>query len=1093
MANRLLFISFFLLFSVLSFSQVRVYEGKETIPTYKRAKDVPSPIFYTGRGVQGAAGKMYPYPAQTDLGDKLVNVTYDMVYLENEYIKVTILPAFGGKIHKAVDKTNGYEIIHSNTTIKPDLIGTLGAWVSGGIEWCFPHHHRPSSLMPADYLLKENKDGSATVWIGETERTLRLRGLVGVTLHPGRSYFEVEYRINNPTDVTKTFLFWANASMTANENYRTFWPPSQEIAVNHNNSDFTHWPVSHSNYSGTDYTSGVDLTWWKNHPEPKSLFFWQAEEGFIGGYDYGKDAGTVHVGNVYENKTSKLFQFGPGTTGQAYRKKLTDDGKAYVELMTGTFSNNQPDYAWFAPHSVKDATNYWYGIRDIEMAKNANIDAAVTLQMKDKKTVFYGFNTTRKFSAAKIILSYGDDVLVNQVIDIDPANPYTATYKGKREIDEYNLFVQLLDKNGNELISYKPWESKKPELPEVQERLKPADELENVEDLYLTGRFVEQFYRPFHNPDDYYFAALEKSPSDYRVNLALGMRRIKQWKYEEALEYIQRAADKLKVKYWQPKQGEVFYYMALAQKAIGEDEDAYRNFYQSTWYYEWFSAGFYQLALLESKKGNYQKALEYIKEAYSTNNNDGRIVLLYTSLLRTLEKTGKALDFAEKLLDFDPLNYAAYYEKGLLEGKDLLSEHHDKMMDVENSYLDIAVNYFHAGLYKDGIDLLNSIESPQNPLVLYYLAWFYENDDQSSKAREMLERANNASTEYIFPYRKETEQVLTYAVKANPENSIAFYLLGNLLFDNRKDDAIDAWENALSIEKDDAMTLRNLAFGTFHHEQDVNKAIDYLKRALGQDKNQPLWYAELAKYYEASELDYRECLAILEENIDIVKIDARAPKEVVKLLNLDGQYDKSIEMLNTHHFRTWEGGRIIHSYYVDAHMLRALEYTDEGKFDKALEDLQAALLYPDNLEVGKPNSDGRSAMVNYTMGIAYDAKGMKRKAKEYYEKSASADNSSGELKYYQGMAFQMLGNREQAYKLFKELIKEGRVLIDKGATNSGIGVDEVASSRNTLSNAYYLQALGKKGLGEEREARELFEKALQVQENNIWAKYYFGL
>ena len=195
-----------LLISSPVFSQVRVYEGVETIPSYKRDKDVPSPIFYTGRGVQGAAGKMYPYPAQTNYGDERIDMDYNMVYLENEYIKVTILPDFGGKIYKAVDKTNGYEIIHSNTSIKYDLIGTLGAWVSGGIEWCFPHHHRPSTLLPADYVLQENEDGSATVWIGETERISRLRGIVGVTLHPGCSYFEVEYRLNNPTDITKPAL-----------------------------------------------------------------------------------------------------------------------------------------------------------------------------------------------------------------------------------------------------------------------------------------------------------------------------------------------------------------------------------------------------------------------------------------------------------------------------------------------------------------------------------------------------------------------------------------------------------------------------------------------------------------------------------------------------------------------------------------------------------------------------------------------------------------------------------------------------------------------------------------------------------------------
>ena len=186
-----------LIFSFAGSAQVIVYEGKEIIPTYKKGHDEVSPIFYTGRGVQGAQGKIYPYPSQTQLGDTLIDVSYEMVYLENEYIRIKVLPAFGGRLFSAIDKTNGHELFHTNSVIKPDLIGTLGAWVSGGIEWCFPHHHRTSTLMKSDYRIIENPDGSATVWIGETEKTRDLRGVVGMTLHPGKSYIEVDYRINN--------------------------------------------------------------------------------------------------------------------------------------------------------------------------------------------------------------------------------------------------------------------------------------------------------------------------------------------------------------------------------------------------------------------------------------------------------------------------------------------------------------------------------------------------------------------------------------------------------------------------------------------------------------------------------------------------------------------------------------------------------------------------------------------------------------------------------------------------------------------------------------------------------------------------------
>jgi tetratricopeptide (TPR) repeat protein len=1074
-------------------STVKVYEGKEEIPTYKRGADETSPMFYTGRGVQGAAGHIYPYPSQTNLGDKLTMETYDMVYLENEYLKVTILPAFGGKLFSAIDKTNGHELFHRNSTVKPDLIGSLGAWISGGIEWCFPHHHRTTTLLPADYITVTNADGSATVWVGETERDLSLRGVIGITLRPGRSYIEVVYHLNNSKDVTKNFLFWANVAVTANENFRTFWPPSQETGVFHSNTSFTHWPISHEVYKGIDYSSGVDLTWWKNHPDPVSFFFWQGKEGFVGGYDYAQKAGTVHVGDVYKNKTSKLWQFGPGLQGQNARRKLTDDGKAYVELMTGTFSNNQPDYSWFFPHSVKEAVNYWYPVRELEIVKKANLEASVTLQVKDAKTVFYGFNTTQSYKDANVVLTYGDEALVTKKINIDPATPFTATYKSRNVLDEYRLSIELQDADGKPLISYQPYKPQLPELPAVQEEPKSPREIESVEDLYLAGRFVEQFSRPGVNPDDYYLEALKKSPDDYRVHIALGIRRVNQWRYEEAEKHLQKAAEKLKVNYFQPKEGELFYYLALAQKGMGKSEEAYRNFFQASWYYEWYSSAYYQLALMESNAGNYEKALEFAKNAYSTNNNDGSITVLYSALLRKQGKQAEATALINKLLEYDPIHFAAMYERELLQGNTSLAKWHKNMQDRDNNYIDIALTYVNAGLFDEGIRLLASLENPQNPLVFYYLAWLYEQTDpSSSKAAEMLASAGKISFDYCFPFREETQKILKYAVEKDANNAVACYLLGNLLYDKRPDEAVNVWNKAVQIKNEFPMVWRNLAFGAFYHENNIDKSIECIKKAIASDPNNPLWYSELETYYDLSRSDFRECLAIMEKNMDVVRKDITAPQRLVRLYNLNGEYDKAIELLKTHHFRTWEGGREIHYHYIDAHTLKALQLINGSQYEAAVKELQAAMLYPENLEVGKPLDDERNAMIYYWLGQAYDKMNQKKKAKESYEKSTQAKNSErwADLAYYQAKSYQALGHSEQATKLFEALISKGTTILERGAATSGIGVEEVSLKSKSLSDAYYLQALGYKGLGDDSKANNLLREAINKYKNNLWAKFY---
>ncbi len=1073
-------------------AQIKIYEGTETIPTYKRGQDETSPMFYTGRSVQGAQGRIYPYPSQTNLGRTLVDVDYDMVYLENEYIRIKVLPAFGGRLFSAIDKTNNHEMFHTNSVIKPDLIGTLGAWVSGGIEWCFPHHHRTTTMLPSDYRLVKNEDGSATIWIGETEKTIGAHGVIGMTLHPGKSYIEVDYKINNTSTKTKAFLFWANVAITANEDFRTFWPPSQEIGVFHNNRNFINWPISNEtpSYGRTSYPEGVDLTWWKNHPNPVSFFMWDIEEGFIGGYDYGVNAGTVHVGDPNENNASKLWQFGPGLQGQNARRKLTDDGKAYVELMTGTFSNNQPDYSWMLPHSVKDAKNYWYPLRDIEVVKNATIDASVTLQMRNSKTVFYGFNTTQNFDGAKYFLKQNNEILAQGTINISPSQPFTSTYKSRKPIDEYQLHVQLTDANGKELVAYTPYKHQRPELPEPQEKVKKAGEIDSVEDLYLTGRFIEQFNRPGKNPDDYYLRALKLSPTDYRTNIALGIRRTNQNRYKEALNYLQVASDKLKTKYFQPKEGELYYYRGLALKGLGEIQEAYKNFARATWYYQWFSAGNYQLAQLESLNGNYKKALEYIEEAYSTNTRDGRIVTLYSALLRKNNQNKKAKPLINELIAYDPLNFTAIYERELLNGNSNLKDWQKNMQNIDNNHLEVVVNYINAGLYNDGIILLESMDKITNPLVQYYLSYLYSKSGNSSKAKSSLYNAKKLSLDYCFPYREETEAILKHAIKLDPENATAYYLLGNLLYDNRKEEGINSWKISGKLDDSIPMVWRNLAFASYHHSKNMDEAITYISKAIELDNSIPLWYAELSKYYDASNQNYKACLAILENNIDIIKKDVKAPKTLVQLYNLNGDYDKALNFLGSHHFRTWEGGRDIYWRYVDSNILKALDLAKTKNYEEALTHLDAAMEYPENLEVGKPTHDEKNAMIHYFKGELYTLMNDSKKAKLSYQASADSKNGRGmyDLAYFQGAALKKLGESQKADEIFQSLINKAKLYREKGTDNTLVAVEEAEVVDNkATSTSYYLEALGNLGLGNTSESQKLFDKSLESYSNNLWS------
>ncbi|MDE5626429.1 MAG: DUF5107 domain-containing protein, partial [Candidatus Amulumruptor sp.] len=149
---------------------VKAWRENISIPTYEIASPELAPMFLEKRVYQGSSGVVYPYPVIEGVSDVKTDHVYEAVWLENEYIKVMILPELGGRVQQAYDKVAKRHFVYCNNVIKPALVGLAGPWISGGIEFNWPQHHRPSTLMPVDSMIEENEDGSVTVWVSERER-----------------------------------------------------------------------------------------------------------------------------------------------------------------------------------------------------------------------------------------------------------------------------------------------------------------------------------------------------------------------------------------------------------------------------------------------------------------------------------------------------------------------------------------------------------------------------------------------------------------------------------------------------------------------------------------------------------------------------------------------------------------------------------------------------------------------------------------------------------------------------------------------------------------------------------------------------------
>jgi tetratricopeptide (TPR) repeat protein len=991
--------------------------------------------------------------------------------------------------------------------IKPALIGMLGAWISGGVEWCAFHHHRNTTFMPIDYTLEENSDGGKTIWFGETERRHRMKWLVGLTLYPDKSYVEASVKLINRTAQPHSMLYWANVAVHVNDQYQVIFPPSVQVATHHSKIDFTYWPIARGEYHGYDY-SGVDLSWWKNSPVYNSFFAWNLQEDFMGGYDHGRQAGVVHVGNHHVVCCAKLWEWGTGASGRAWDKILTDEDGPYAEIMVGAFSDNQPDYSWIKPHEVKTFKQYWYPIRGIGGFKNANLNGAVNLELQSDGTARFGFCTTSKRTAARAVLTAGNEVLFEETINVDPAHPFTHGVSLPAGTKATDLRAVLRSAEGKDLIAYRPIELEPvKELPaKVQPPAKP-EEIHSIEELYLTGLRVEQIHNPTVDPLAYYREGLKRDPGDSRCNTMLGIDANKKGLYAEAETHLRAAIARLSAEYTRPRDTEAVYQLGLALRGQHRDAEAYEAFYRATWDQAFHAAAYYQLAEISASRNDYQQALDHVERSLTTGTLDTKALGLKAGVLRKLERGRDAERAASIVLKIDPLDFRAMNELQLahaLQGhveaarttQDRMTQ---KMRGEVQAYLELAADYFAAGMWAEAIAVLRRPVDARMPfassypMVHYYLGYALGQQGKADEARAAFATAAAAPSDYGFPFRLEGLDVFRAALAANPQDTRAYYYLGNLLFDLQPDRAIECWEQSRGIDDSLATVHRNLGWAYYRAKNDVARAIGCYEKAIACGGLDPRLFLELDNLYEFGNVAPEQRLAALEPNHEIVIGREDSFLREIMVLVLAGKYDRAIDHLESNFFHAQEGRNEIHDVYVDAHLLEGLRLMKAGRPQEALAHFIKADEYPENLSVGRPTDDPRSSQVAYFTATAYAALGEVDKAKSFYRKAAEQQQSDGrpEARFYQAMSLARLGSADDAGKIYGELVETGRRRLDeKESADFFAKFGQQQTRQAKAASAHYLLGLGLLGQGKTEEARKELAQAAQMNLAQPWAAYY---
>lgn len=1095
---------------------VKMWEEDIELPTYLVGKPDPNPMFLEKRVYQGSSGKVYPNAVIDKIYDDKVNKKYRAIYLENEYLLIMILPELGGRIQRALDKTNQYDFVYYNHVIKPALVGLTGPWISGGIEFNWPQHHRPSTFEPIDYYLQENEDGSKTVWVSEIEKMFRTKGMAGFTLYPGKAYLEITGKLYNRTSEPQTFLWWANPAVAVNDHTQSVFPPDVHAVFDHGKRDVSKFPIATGTYYKMDYSAGVDISRYKNIPVPTSYMAYHSDYNFVGGYDHDKQAGILHIADHHISPGKKQWTWGCGDFGKAWDRNLTDEDGPYIELMTGMFTDNQPDFSWIKPYEEKEFKQYFMPYKGAGIIKNATIDVAVNLSIAEDTAEIQVYGTSR-IDGARIELKGSAETYLNTTARISPTEVFYTKIKLIENEAEENLELSVFDRWGGLMISYRPEKKKTEKIPEAAKPALLPHEIKNNEELYLTGLHLEQYRHATYDGADYYLEGLRRDNGDIRINNAYGSMLFRRGQFSRSEAYFRNAIKTMTRFNPNPYDGEPYYNLGLSLTMQGDYDGAFDAFYKSIWDASVQDRGFYSLAAIACRRKNYSEALELVEKAIIRNHHNYKARNLKVLVLRKLERYEEAKELALESILTDPLEFGARNElyitlktvKELQRADDILKELTLLMRDNNNSYLELSIDYFSWGCYSEAVEFLVRLISGDgqnreiSPMVWYYLSFYYFNNHQQTEAEKFLKMGMKANVEYCFPNKLEDILVLEYIIKANPKDSKARYYLGNLLYDKKQyDDAIQYWEAAVNIDPSFATPHRNLAIAYFNKKKECERAKLSLEKAFELNQGDARVFLELDLLYKKLGLSSAQRLTNMERHIGLVKLRDDLYVEYVTLLNTQRMYRKALTLIENRKFHPWEGGEgKITSQYVYAKVELGKELITKGKYEEAVAILLETATYPHNLGEGKL-AGAQENNINYFIGCALEGIGEAEKAIEYFKKASEGqDEPAGMMFYndqpadmifYQGLALNKLKDSDGARKKFNKLINYGEKHIFDNATIDYFAVslpdllifDEDLNKKNRI-HCHYLMGLGYFGLNRIENAREEFQRVYELDVNHL--------
>ncbi len=1103
--------------------QVRVWEEQVIIPTYDVGEPEKHPVFSDRRVYQGSSGRVYPYPVIEKIQDEKKDKAWKAVWLENQYLKVMVLPELGGRIQRAYDKTNDYDFVYYNHVIKPALVGLTGPWISGGIEFNWPQHHRPTTYRPVDYTVSTHEDGSCSVLVHDVDQMYGTKGLTSFTLYPDKAYIEIRGQLYNRTPMAQTFLWWANPAVAVNENTQSVFPPDVHAVMDHGKRDVSKFPIATGVYYKHDYSAGVDISRYKNIPVPTSYMAEKSDYDFVGGYDYGVDAGILHVADHHISPGKKQWTWGSGDFGQAWDRNLTDEDGPYIELMTGVYTDNQPDFTWLKPFEEKTFKQYFMPYKQVGYVKNATTDAIIGMETEQGAegsglTAKLKVYTTGVEKDVKVQLLAGGQVIFEETAEISPVQVFSAEVQTECSRKQ-DLTIRVLRPDGREMVSFTPPEETIPEIPSPAEAAKAPKEIQTCEELYLTGLHLEQYRHATYAPDDYYLEGLRRDDGDIRLNTAYGMLLLRRGLFTESEKYFRKALKRMTWKNPNPYSSEALYDLGLCLFYQERMAEAFDAFYKATWTNEQQEMSFYFLACIAARRGEYKEALEFIEKALVKNAHNIKARGLKALLLKKLGRSEQADRWLADNLELDPFDFVSGYIKAC-GAEDQEAEKQalcGRMRQFPQNFIQTAIDLRESGFYAEAAEVLE-LCTTEWPMIDAYRADCLCRLSQAAEGEEaaaLLAQAKAAACKAdqddsytCFVNRLEDISVLNTVQELYPEGAKASYYLGNLWYDKRQyDKALACWEKSAALDAAFSTVQRNLSLIYYNQEHDKDKALERMEAAFALDTTDSRIFLELDQLYKKLNRSIEERLAFYDRYPETFKQRDDLYIEYVTLLNTKGEYQKAYELVTSRNFHPWEGGegKATTQYETALSELAKIELK-AGNAAKAKQLLEEALVYPVSLGEGRLEGT-KDNHIFYLKALAEEMLGeADAAAADLAAASVGSDEVAGMMFYndqpadmilFQGQALEKLGRPIEANSRFYKLTGFGEAHIYDEVKMDYFAVsypdllifEDDFTARNQ-AHCNYVMGLGNLGLGDYAKAELYLRRTLELDPAHQKAALY---